>query len=82
MPLFNILINKEIHRYSPSAGDPGGGVGFKRRQIMFTMCRHLFPNRLFCNKLYMCKLNLTIGKDRLRFFFNLDGTRRVLIKFT
>ena len=34
---------------------------------MFTMCLHLFPNILFCNKLYTCKFNLTIGKIGLRF---------------
>ena len=48
-------------------------MGLERRQNMFTNCRHDLPNRLLYNKLYTCKVIMTIGKTGLRFFSVLTG---------
>jgi len=82
MPLPNILIYNEMRRRAPSGRRSGRGTDLERRQNIFTICRHMFPNELLYKKLYMCKLILTIGKIRLRFLLGIDGIGGGLIEFT
>ena len=76
MPLSNVLIINEMQWHFPRGRGARSRTGFERRKIMFTVCRHKFPNRLFYNKLYTCKLIMTIGKIGLR-FLGIDGLRGV-----
>jgi hypothetical protein len=76
VPLSNALIYNEMQEpFLPWRGS-GSRTRFERRKIMFTVCRHKFPNGLFYNRLYACKLFMTIGKIRLH-FLGIDGLRGV-----
>jgi hypothetical protein len=76
VPLSNILVYNEMQKpFLPWCGS-GSRTRFERRKIMFTVCRHNFPNGLLYNRLYACKLIMTIGKIRLH-FLGIDGLRGV-----
>jgi len=76
VPLSNALIYNDMQKpFLPWRGSVSR-TGFERRKIMFTVCRHNFPNGLLYNRLYACKLILTIGKIGLH-FLGIDGLRGV-----
>ena len=80
MPLSNTLIYNEMQKpFLPWCGS-GSRTGLERRKIMFTVCRHNFPNWLLYNRLYACKLILTIGKIGLH-FLGIDRLWGILIEF-
>jgi len=76
VPLPNVLINNDMRWHFPWGRGARSRTRFERRKIMFTVCRHNFPNGLLYNRLYACKLILTIGKIGLH-FLGIDGLRGV-----